>query len=309
MTPLDHAEVIGIPEAIRLASNPRVLEAAPVEAQQTRPAPATIDEVRARLAARGLLRTDAAPVALQEPRVEGLIRFATVLDEAPVPEREAPEDLWDVVPEGSGTSRVRCPQCRDSRVWPNDVTRFCCDDCQRAWRWAVCERCDNLALTVERQESWHCACGHFNRSGWRTATARRDALPVVARRRHVAIEADRARVRAGIRRRRWKIIVAGIAGLIAALSFVLVVRTAEPTQASDTATTCGHFGRLRTEMATNSLGVAQVEAEVKRLKGESVGASPSVQKGVVDLAAAGKPGTATFLVAQTALADACESVN
>jgi hypothetical protein len=172
----------------------------------------------------------------------------------------------------------------------------------------VCGGCDLLALPMERQESWRCGdCGHFNRSWWRTPSAKRDALAVVTRRRHAAVEAERAKVRAGMRRRRWKIIAGAIAGLIAALAFVVVVKAAEPTAATDTTTTCSHFERLRGQLAGNTLGLSAIKDEVEQLKSESVSADPAVQKGVVDLASAGRPGTASFLVAETALADACEA--
>jgi hypothetical protein len=268
----------------------------------------SIDDVRARLTARGILQTQPAIVVPKEPRPETAVRFTQAGDDLVEPVVEVPEDAWDVEPGSRGMSRVRCPQCRQTTPWPDDVTRFRCHDCDRAWRWATCEDCDALALAVERQESWRCgACNHVTRAWWRTPTARRDAELIVVRRRDEVVRIERARVRAGVRKRRWKIIAGGVVGLVGVLGFVVFVRTAEPTKAGATAVTCSHFDRLRTSMATSTLGISEVYAEVAQLKAESGSADPHVQQGVVALAVAGRPGTADFLVAQTALADACEA--
>jgi hypothetical protein len=270
----------------------------------------SIEDVTARLAARGLVHTTPEIVVPKEPRPETAVRFTQLGDDLETPSVEVPEDEWDVESESSAMSRIRCPQCRQTRLWSDDVTRFRCDDCDRAWRWATCSECDALALAVERQESWRCGeCDHVNRAWWRTSTARREALLVVAHRRDAAVQVERARVRAGMRRRRWKIIAGGIVGLLAALGFVVVVRSAEPTRTSATAITCDHFERLSTALATNAIGVTEVKAEVQQLEAESAEADGPVQEGVVALAVAGTPGTAEFLVAQTALADACEAAS
>ena len=308
MSSVDHAEAIGLRHALQQDLAPEE----PPALEEAAPEGETISEVRARLAARGLLRTEPAIVVPREPRAAPVLPDAPTLADWAEPEvhpLEVPEDDWDVEPESNSMSRLRCPQCREPRLWSDDVTRFRCPDCDRAWRWAVCGECDVLALTVERQESWRCAgCNHVNRSWWRTPSARRDAMVVVARRRDAAVQAAKAKVRAGMRRRRWKIIVGAVAGLFLALGFVVVVRSAEPTAAGDTTRTCAAFTKLRSDLASNTLSVTAAEAKISQLKDASVSADAKVQQGVVDLASAGPPGTAEFLVAQTSLADACDAV-
>jgi hypothetical protein len=173
----------------------------------------------------------------------------------------------------------------------------------------VCESCDSLALTIERQEAWTCVpCGHATRSWWRTSSAPGDAVEVVARRLSAAAAAERARVRAGMRQRRWKIVTGAFVGLIVVAVFVVAVRAAEPTQVGGTRATCEHFERLRADLSARTartVGPARLNSQLDALTAKSATADASVQKAVVDLAAAGRPGQASFLVAETNLADAC----
>ena len=306
----DHAVALGLGHA---------MEAFHADAEAPAEAPATaatydeddesIEAVRSRLAARGLLVKGPAIVVPKEPRPDRPVVLDDVLAEAEgdLHPNAVPEDEWDVSPEGSGMLAVRCPQCRGVQQTPADVTRFRCVDCERAWRWAVCEACDVLAFTMERQESWRCECGHANRSWWRTLAAPREALVVVARRRDVAARAERAAVRAGMRTRRWKILTFAVAGLIAALGFVVVIRVSEPTQAGGTRAACSHFERLRSDLASGTLGLSELRGELDALSAEANGADAEVASAVADLGAAGRPGSAAFLSASTRLADACAS--
>jgi hypothetical protein len=268
-----------------------------------------IDAVRARLAARGLLQTGPAILVPKEPRPDRPVWIEPAIDDGD--ERTHPldvaEDEWDVKPEGSGYAIQPCPQCRGTRSWPVDVTRFRCHICERAWRWAVCQSCEGLSFTIERQESWRCRCGQLNRAWWRTDAAQRDKLAqgVVVRRRDAAAAAERARVRAGMRKRRWKLIAGAVVGVLLVAVFVIAVRAAEPTQAGGTSATCAHFGRLRANLASGTVGASELSTQLDQLKVESASATPAVQKAVVDLVAAGHPSRTAFLAAQTSLADAC----
>ena len=266
---------------------------------------AAIDDVKARLAARGLIATRPAVVVPKEPRPE--IVVAPLQPEAS--ERhwaEAPEDSWDVDPGDSREVPVRCPQCREVHVVPLQSTRFVCRTGEAAWRWTVCEQCHELLMTTERQESWRCTkCQYANRSWWRTPAAAREASVVVARRGHQAVLEERAKVRAGMRKRRWKLIALGVVAALTAVGIVVGVRMAEPGRARSTAVACASFERLRADLANGTVDAAQLEGALEALESESVGAEPNVVKAVFNLGAAGPPNTSAFLVARTAVADAC----
>ena len=268
----------------------------------------SIESIRARLAARGLLVQGP---AIQVPRGERPER-PVVLDDVLV-EAEGehhpnavPEDDWDLASQHGELVFVRCPQCRGTQQTPIDVTRFRCVTCERAWRWAVCGSCDTLNFTVERQESWRCGCGEFTRSWWRTDTAPRDALIVVARRKDALAQAEKAEVRAGMRRRRWKIILGAVVGLLAVLIFVGLVRANEKT-ATTTGTNeaCRQFGILRSDLGSGTLDADEITERLDSLALAAEGGSPAVQEATIELKAVGQPTKAAFLIAQTKLADAC----
>lgn len=267
----------------------------------------SIEAIKARLAARGLLVKGPAIVVPKEPRPDQPVLLDDVLAEAEgdLHPNAVPEDDWDVTSEGGALVPVRCPQCRGTQKTAVDVTRFRCHTCERAWRWAICLGCDDVAFTVERQESWRCQCGHFSRSWWRTDTAARDAPIVVSRRLDLAAKAEKERVRAGMRKRRWKLVAGAGAGLVSVLAFVGIVRASEPTVATGNAQTCRLFEDFRTDLGSGTLGAGDLEERLEELLVASDGADAAIRDRVVDLAAARQPSRAAFLVASTGLADAC----
>lgn len=287
----------------------------PVDAQPTEDTGESIDDVRARLAERGLLVKGPAilvPRGDRPERVERPVVFDDVLLEAEGDHHPnaVPEDDWDVESEHGELSSVRCPQCRGTQLTPNDVTRFRCVTCERAWRWGVCEGCDTIGFTVERQESWRCGCGHFTRSWWRTDTAQRDALIVVARRKDFAAQAAKAEVRAGMRRRRWKLILGAVVGLLAVLVFVGLVRANEGSAvATGTNEACRQFGILRSDLGSGTLTGDELTERLASLAVAAEGGSPAVQEASIELKAIGQPTKAAFLIAQTKLADACAAAD
>jgi hypothetical protein len=301
----DHAEVIGIPSAMALAGE----SSTEVQEPTTSPEP-SIDEVRARLAARGLLATSPRIEVPKEPRPEGAEPVnLTTLDSFDSSGHWADDeaDEWDVEP-GLEEVTVRCPQCRDVYFRPLESTRFACPTCDRAWRFAVCEDCDALAFTIERQESWRCgSCGHHNRSWWRTPTAQKTAFDVVARRKHQAIEVERKLIRDGMKKRRWKLVALAVWAAIAAIGVVVGVRMAEPSTATGAATACRHFADIRSSLASGTLDRNALDRELESLHAEAQEATPEVQQAVIALRSA-TPGTSDFLVARTALADACDAL-
>jgi hypothetical protein len=268
----------------------------------------SIAAIKARLAARGLLVQGPAIVVPRGDRPERPVVVDDVLTEAEgdLHPNAVPEDDWDLETENGDLVFVRCPQCRGTQQTPIDVTRFRCVTCARAWRWAVCEGCDTLGFTVERQESWRCGCGHFTRSWWRTDTAPRDALVVVARRKNAALQAEKVEIRAGMRRRRWKLVLGAIVGLLAVLVFVGLVRANEATTASTgTNEACRQFGILRSDLGSGTLNSAELAERLDALALAAEGALPAVQEATIELKTAGQPTKAAFLIAQTKLADAC----
>jgi hypothetical protein len=272
----------------------------------------TIDAVRARLAERGLLVTGPAIVVPRGDRPERPVVFDDVLLEAEGEHHPnaVPEDDWDLASENGDLVFVRCPQCRGTQQTPIDVTRFRCVTCARAWRWGICEGCDEIGFTVERQESWRCGCGHFTRSWWRTDTAARDAFVVVARRKDAAAQAEKAEVRAGMRRRRWKLILGAVVGLLAVLVFVGLVRAHEGSAtATGTVEACRQFGILRSDLGSGTLDATELADRLDSLALAAENANPTVQEASIELKAIGQPTKAAFLIAQTKLADACTAAD
>lgn len=298
-----HATAIGLHHVMRMVDDPP--EPPPVvEAEDTQ----SIEAIRARLAARGLVvQGPAVLVPDAPPRAERPVVLDDVLAEAEGEHHPnaVAEDDWDVATEGGPLVSVACPQCRGTQLTALDITRFRCRSCERAWRWAVCERCDEVGFAIERQESWRCKCGHFTRSWWRTDVARRDALVVVARRRDLAARTEREVVRAGMRKRRGVIVGGALVGLVLVLGFVLSVRAGDQTPAAGTAETCRQFERLRADLGSGTLSADELAASLAAMADAAGVADPAVRDAALELAAVGSPSKAAFLIAQTNLADAC----
>lgn len=264
-----------------------------------------IDAVLARLRERGLLvDRPVAPSAAPLPRPPAPAASAA---SGPPQDRQrpAPGDEWDVESQGGVLVAVRCPKCGIDQQWPGDVTRFRCRLCQRAWRWAVCERCGELGFPLENQEIWRCrSCGHFSRAWWRTSGAARDALVVVARRRQLVTAAYRQGAKAV--RRRWILVAAvaaAVTALVAVAALALVGGSTAPAAGTDE--TCRQFERLRSDLGSGTLEAAALRERLEALQTASGGASPAVASAVAKLVSVGRPSEAAFLVAQTELADAC----
>jgi len=219
---------------------------------------------------------------------------------------DAPSVEWDVAPQSNVLVPVRCPGCGIDQHWPGDVTRLRCHVCKHSWRWAICERCGELRRPPEQQEVWRCSkCGNYTRAWWRTATAARDAVAVVARRQQLLAAAQRESA-ATVRRRRLRLaavalVVSVAIGALAAVA-VLGGDSGPVTGAEET---CRQFARLRSDLGSGTLDAADLAARLASLQAASAGADPSVVSAVAELAAVGRPSDAGFLVAQTKLADAC----
>jgi hypothetical protein len=299
----DFAHAIGLDQAVRMAMElPPLAHPSAADAEQAPSSPA-IEAIKARLAARGLLATRPQILVPHEPRADGFATHATTFVHAEDVDPFAELDEWDVAP-GREETEVRCRQCRDVYLRPLESTRFACPSCERAWRWAVCTGCDALAFTLERQESWRCGCGAFNRSWWRTTTAMRDAIDVVARRKHEAIEAERRRIREGMRRRRWKLIALAVWAAVAALALPIGVRLAQ-SEGGGTRETCAQWMRLRPAITNGTIVGDALDAEIKSLSTKAASADPVILEAATDLAAS-RVGSTAFLAARAQLSEAYE---
>ena len=287
-------------------------EAAPAPvAAEAEPEDMSIEALRARLAARGLVRTQPSvrirEVTPDQPRPAApapveWASSATQPDDSDVTEAKALEAEDD----GPRTP-VRCPTCRSTTQVAVSATGFQCSNCDRVWRWAICGACNELGLTVARQESWRCgACGNHTRSWWRTGTAARERGLVQDRRRDEAARRERERVLAAARRRRWKLIVAGIVVVLLAAAVAGVVTLGGRTAPGDhSRAACNRYERFRTQVANGTLSGPAAAAEVAEIRELAAEAETDVAAAAAELAAAGPPGTAKFLIASTQMADAC----
>jgi hypothetical protein len=274
-----------------------------------------LEAIRARLAARGLVRTEPsvrirdiaggrpeAPPAAITP-VKG-----DPFEPAPSPEDAVGDDAEALDPEPFGPSALtRCPSCRTTQQVAVDATGYRCGNCDKVWRWGVCTSCSHLSLTIARQESWRCTdCGAYSRSWWRTATAPREAQQVVARKRADAAEREHQRILAVARRRRWKLIAGGVVVvLLAGVSALIFSSTDASSPAEQTRATCASWTRLKSDIANGALTPAELDVAVSDLATQAEEATPDVQLAADRLVDAGRPGQATFLVASTELSDAC----
>ena len=299
----DFAHAIGLDLAVRSAMEPPPI--ARTVGDYVAASSPEIDAIKARLASRGLLTTRPRVTVPEELRkaVEDGRPISTFIPRD-VEEAISQLDEWDLPP-GNEDVAVRCRQCHDVFMRPLEATRFVCPACDRGWRWAICGACDQMSFTVERQESWRCGCGAFNRSWWRTTTARREALAVVARRRQHALEAERRAVRDGMRRRRWKLVAFAVVAALVAVSIPVGFRLSQ-SQAGGTSATCAHWFRLRPAITNGTIVGDELDRELDALAGEAETADAPVRDAASALAAA-RLGTTAFLAARASLGDACEA--
>ncbi|MBW3650988.1 MAG: hypothetical protein KY458_10510 [Actinobacteria bacterium] len=271
----------------------------------------SVEALRARLAARGLVRTEPSvrirEVTPDQPR-PAPAALATWTEPAPEAEEAEAGAAEALEPEPDGPrAPVRCPTCRGTTQVAVAATGFRCPSCDRVWRWAICDGCDDLALTVARQESWRCgACGHHTRSWWRTGTAARERAQVQERRREDAARRERERAMAAARRRRWKLVAAGVFLVVVTAGIAGVVTLAgggSPAEHSRAA--CSRYERVRTQIVNGTLSAPAAAAELAEVRELANAADPDVAAAAAELAAAGRPGTAKYLIASTKMSDAC----
>lgn len=313
VVPADEPEGPADPPATAVEEPEGAPVAAPAPPSDPQPEDMSPEALRARLAARGLLRTEPS-VRIREvvpdrprPRSEPAIEPSWTEPRDPDdPGSEAEAEALEPDPGGS-RAPVRCPTCREQTSVAVAATGFACPSCARVWRWAICGGCKGLALTLARQEAWRCgACGHHTRSWWRTETAARERVEVQERRQVDAARRERERVLAAARRRRWKLIVAGVLLVVVAAAIAGVVTiSGQGSPADHRRAACNRFERLRTQVTNGTLRGAEVDAELAEIRALATEADPDVATAAARLAAAGRPGTARFLIASTEMADAC----
>lgn len=317
----DHSDMDLLPRPTPDPDGPRDwVEGPPAQSATPAPAPEAeatvpdadltpVEAARARLRARGLLAdgpTAPLPDTPHAPHPTRPVLLDDVLAESDGLQRAAPGDEWDVASASSTLVSVSCPACRVDQQVPGDVTRFRCTTCDRAWRWAICEQCDEVGFPLERQETWRCTdCGHYTRSWWRTSTAAREALAVVTRRRDIVARSERLQATAARRRHTRVVAVAVLIAALIAGGAAVAVTGGSSGPVTGTAETCRQFAKLRADLGSGTLDGAELDASLQALQAASAGAEPAVASGTAALVAVGRPSKAAFLVAQTELADAC----
>jgi len=257
-----------------------------------------LDDVRARLEARGLLRRagDAGGIRLPD-----LGAPTIVLPDAG--DGQVSSDA--IVVARTPVVVVACPACSTTRHLGVNRTGFECAGCGEAWRWAICAECDRLALTSERQDSWRCrGCDGLSRSWWRTTLPTDEPARVIRRRteqlaRHVhgfAIEKRQA----GSRRRAVRL--GAVAAVLAtALGGLAILRSASEVGAGSS---CGRFDRIAAAVQTGRLDGAPLRAELRALAA-STGDDGPLRAAALAMAAAPTPMSMEFAVARTQFEDAC----
>ena len=270
--------------------------------------------VRARLAARGLLRTErsvrildvaASPVRPVETAPD-LDDAAT--DPAPSSDMDDADDI-DAEPTGGPAVPVRCLSCRSVQEVALAATAYQCTSCRKVWRWAVCDGCDELSATLARQESWRCrSCGASTRAWWRTAEAPRRAVEVADRRRVQATRLRRRGITRAIGRQRTKLVVAAVVAALVAAVLVLVGRidqSADDAIRDSSAVTCSAFRSLDRDLAGGGLPAAALRSRLGELAAGAADADDAVRVAAERFAASGQPGDPPFEEARTELARRC----
>ena len=290
------------------------LDGAPLEQD----APAAIAEsdtedddaaaVRARLEARGLLRTEPS-VRIRDlagPRPEPSPPPPTTLASTDVAVDDDAAEVLDADP-GGATANVRCRSCRSVEPVSVAATGYRCRSCQRVWRWAICPSCDELAPTLARQESWRCsACGAGTRSWWRTANAPNEAVVVADRKRLEAGRVRRRRVLGTFRRYRVALAATTVTLVLVVFAAVAVPRlAADDRDAVRASATCAAFDTLRAEIEGGGLPPAALRLRLDELASGAAEAEDAVRIGAERLAASGLPGDAAFEEATAVLTAAC----
>ena len=82
----------------------------------------------------------------------------------------------------SRTEQMRCPKCADMQEVTQGSVSHRCTACRAVFWWALCGGCSGLQRVPDSVESWHCGCGSWNRSWWRTPDRDAAAASVASRR-------------------------------------------------------------------------------------------------------------------------------
>lgn len=270
----------------------------------------TIEQIRARLAARGLLRESTTPLPDLPITLPPRARPTSEFEEASRSILEDEVDELDYPPAAAPMTlgAAQCPACNAWVGAPGDWTGFRCRSCERSWRWGICGSCDQLSLTPEKQESWRCQlCGHFTRSWWQAPAPGPHRRAVIDRRKRILTRLEEQKRRAEKRHNRRMYIAAGVLALIL-LTIGGVAAVRRPPSASDVGNgVCAQFTRLKSDIVNGSASRDQVGSRIDALAKSAKGAPSAIASAAEGLKSAGPPGTAQFLVAQTTFSDACDA--
>lgn len=206
----------------------------------------------------------------------------------------------------SALDAVKCPTCAGIQDVPATAVGYTCTLCCSDWQWAVCLGCARLELALAGQESWRCTrCSRYTRSWWRSTTADQEGRCVAALRLGRRLERTRARdVAPRRRRRRAAAMATGSAVVVLAAAALLTAVGGASTEDHDRAA-CAAFGDARSTIANGGLRDDEISRALAGVRAEAVQGSPAITAAVEQLVAAGRPGTAAFLVAQTRVVRVC----
>ena len=264
-----------------------------------------LEDVKARLEARGMLRTATQPVALPEI----ISSPAIVLHDAgdgTASAMSATSSATAVA--GAPMADVRCPGCTAIRPVGVNRTGFECRSCRDGWRWAICSHCDRMVVTHEGQDTWRCrVCDGLTRAWWRTTRPTDEPSRIIRRRAQqfaeLRVEADIAVRRETTRRAAWRSTAIAAVGAIAAAALLVIANSTFNGAGSGAA--CGAFHRISGQIQSGALTGAAAERELKALVEQS--SDPKMQAAAIEMATAPSTASVQVAAAQTRFVDACNS--
>jgi hypothetical protein len=124
----------------------------------------------------------------------------------------------------------------------------------------------------------------------------------------VVVARPRPRPAAAAPRRRskfWLWVVVALAVLGGIVGLVVAAGAGASSPAEQSRLACRRFVAFKSSAANGTMTAAAIDAELDRIAAMASGATPAVGDAATKLAASGRPGDATYLVASTAMSDAC----
>ena len=201
---------------------------------------------------------------------------------------------------------VKCPTCAGIQAVDGAAVRYTCTLCCSEWTWAACLGCARLEPVLVGQESWKCSrCGRYTRSWWRSTNAPAEEVRIVRLRAELRTGRIRARAVAPRRRRRRVATISAAVLAVIGSAGALIASAGEASEADHDRAACVAFAEARSTIANGGMDDAGIRRALDAVRVEADQGSPPVAAAATNLVAAGRPGTATFLVATAEVVQAC----